>query len=360
MPSVDHAARRTRLEHRFDALGVDAMLVTRPVNVRYLTGFTGTNGQVLVTPGGGVFLTDPRYEEQSRREVPDLDREIYRSEVHVRVAEVCRKGRIGRLGFEAAGLTYGAWRHLEDALDRIEAVPVDNEVERLRWAKDADEVRLVERSQGVADVAFDRVVGKLVEGTTERAVAVELEVAMRQVGAERIGFDSIVAFGENAAEPHHRPGDRELRRGDVIVLDFGGVVDGYHSDMTRTVAFGDPGDGIREVYDAVLRAHLAGIDAVRPGITGSEADAAARTVVREAGYGEAFSHGLGHGVGLEIHEGPSLRDDSEDVLPAGAVVTVEPGVYLPGVGGVRIEDMVSVEDSAGRPLPSAAKELLVL
>jgi Xaa-Pro aminopeptidase len=190
-------------------------------------------------------------------------------------------------------------------------------------------------------------VGKLVEGITE-------------LGAERIGFDSIVAFGEAAAEPHHRPTDRPLRRGDVVKLDFGCVVDGYHSDMTRTVAFGEPDGRIREIHGTVLRAHLAGIDVVRAGVTGAGADAAARAVIRQAGYGDRFGHGLGHGVGLEIHEGPSLRSDGEDVLPAGAVVTVEPGVYLPGVGGVRIEDMVVVEERGSRPLPQSPKELLIV
>jgi Xaa-Pro aminopeptidase len=183
---------------------------------------------------------------------------------------------------------------------------------------------------------------------------------MRQLGAERIAFDSIVAFGEQAAEPHHRPADRPLRRGDVVKLDFGALVDGYHSDMTRTVAFGEPDHRIREVHEVVLRAHLAGIEAVRAGATGGQADRAARGVVQEAGFGDRFGHGLGHGVGLEIHEGPSLRREGEDVLPAGAVVTVEPGVYLPGVGGVRIEDMVVVEPDGCRPLPEAPKELAVL
>ena len=359
MRTVDHVARRRRLTERFDELGIEALLVTRRVNVRYLTGFSGTNGQVLVTPMGGTFLTDPRYEEQSRHEVPDLPTEIYAREVHRSVGELCRAQALRRVGFEAAGLTYRGWRRLE-AEDGIEPIGVEDAVERLRWAKDADELRLIEGAQRITDEAFDRVTGKLVEGITERQTAFELEVAMRQLGAERIGFDAIVGFGESAAEPHHRPGDRPLRRGDVVKLDFGCVVEGYHSDMTRTAAFGEPDGRIRQVHDVVLRAHLAGIEAVRAGVTGGDVDEAARAVVREAGLGDRFGHGLGHGVGLEIHEGPSLRAQGHDVLPAGAVVTVEPGVYLPGVGGVRIEDMVVVEDGGSRPLPHSPKELLVL
>jgi Xaa-Pro aminopeptidase len=356
---MDHAARRRRLGGRFDELGVEALLVTRIVNVRYLTGFTGTNGQIVVTREGGTFFTDSRYREQCRREVPDLPTEIYDREFHGRVGEVCRAGGLRRLGFEAAGLTYRGWRRLE-AEDGVDLVAVEDPVERCRWAKDPEELWLIERAQGITDEAFDRVTGKLVEGITERQVAFELELAMRQLGAERIAFDSIVAFGEQAAEPHHRPGDRPLRRGDVVKLDFGALVDGYHSDMTRTVAFGEPDHRIREVHQVVLRAHLAGIEAVRAGATGGEADRAARGVVQEAGFGDRFGHGLGHGVGLEIHEGPSLRREGEDVLPAGAVVTVEPGVYLPGVGGVRIEDMVVVQPDGCRPLPEASKELVVL
>jgi Xaa-Pro aminopeptidase len=359
MRSVDHAARRQRLSERFDELGVEAVLVTRIVNVRYLTGFTGTNGQIVVTREGGTFFTDSRYQEQSRREVPELPTEIYDREFHRRVGEVCRAGGLRRLGFEATGLTYRGWRRLE-AEDGVVLLAVEDAVERFRWVKDPDELRLIERAQGITDEAFDRVTGKLVEGITERQVAFELELAMRQLGAERIAFDSIVAFGEQAAEPHHRPADRPLRRGDVVKLDFGAIVDGYHSDMTRTVAFGEPDHRIREVHQVVLRAHLAGVEAVRAGASGGEADGAARGVVQEAGFGDRFGHGLGHGVGLEIHEGPSLRREGEDVLPAGAVVTVEPGVYLPGVGGVRIEDLVVVEPDGCRPLPEAPKELVVL
>jgi Xaa-Pro aminopeptidase len=359
MRTVNHGDRWRRAVERFDDLGIDALLVTRQVNARYLTGFTGSNGQVLVAPEDGVFFTDSRYLEQSRREVPDLPADVAGGEFHRRVGDACRDRGLRRVGFEAAGVTYGGWRRLQ-AEDGIEWVPVEDLLERLRWIKDAEELHRIEEAQRITDEAFDRITGKLVEGITERQAALELDVAMRQLGAERLGFDPIVGFGESAAEPHHRPGDRPLRAGDVVKMDFGCVVDGYLSDMTRTVAFGDPGDRIREIHDVVLKAHLAGIEAVREGVTGGTADEAARKVVRDAGFGDRFGHGLGHGVGLEIHEGPSLRRDGEDVLPAGTVVTVEPGVYVPGLGGVRIEDMVAVEASRCRPLPRSPKELLIL
>ena len=353
---MDHAARRERLRRRIAALDLDSVLISRLVNVRYLTGFTGSNGwSVLTRAGRDVLLTDPRYDEQSRREVPDLDRRIVGGGFGEAFAEIAR----GRVGFESAGLSHRAWREL-DALDGVDLVPLEGEVERLRWAKDPDEVRLLERAQAITDEAFERVMPKLAEGITEERVAFELEVAMRESGAERVGFDTIAAFGSNAAEPHHRPTQRDLRRGDVVKLDYGCVVDGYHSDMTRTVAFGEADGRLRDLHALVLRAHLAGIEAVRPGVPGGEVDAAARKVIEDAGQGPAFAHSLGHGVGLEIHEGPTLRRGSRDALPLGAVVTVEPGVYLPGVTGVRIEDAVVVEEAGGRPLPGTPKELLIL
>lgn len=356
---MDHALRRSRLAARLAELEVDAVLVTRAVNVRYLSGFTGSNGQLLVGPEAAVLLTDPRYEEQSRREVPDLPREIYADDAAEALGRACRNLGARRVGFEAADLTYERYRRLS-ALEGVELVPLEDEVGRLRWAKDPEEIRLIERAQEIADEAFESVIGKLAEGVTEREVALELEAAMRRAGAERVGFGTIVAFGECAAEPHHRPTDRPLAAGDVVKVDLGCVVDGYHSDMTRTIALGDPGPELRAVHEIVGRAQEAGAAAVRAGVTGGDADRAARAVIEEAGYGERFGHSLGHGVGLEIHEGPALRRASRDVLPEGAVVTVEPGIYLPGTGGVRIEDMVVVEAAGCRPLPRAPRELVVL
>jgi len=355
---MDHSARRERLREPLQELGLDALLVTRLVNVRYLTGFTGSNGQVLVTAAGGVFFTDTRYEEQVRKEVSDLEREVYPRRFVRAVAEACRARSIGRLGFESAGLTHRTWRELE-AAGVVELVPTEEVAEELRWIKDADELALIERAQAATDEAFERVTTKLAEGVTEREVAFELEVAMREAGADAVGFPTIAAFGENAAEPHHGPTSRTLARGDVVKLDFGSRVDGYHSDMTRTVAFGEPDPRLREIHQVVLEAQEAGAAAVRAGARGGDADRAARAVIAEAGYGEHFGHSLGHGIGLEVHEGPTLRDSSDDVLPEGTVVTVEPGIYLPGLGGVRIEDMVVVEANGCRPLPATSKELLL-
>jgi Xaa-Pro aminopeptidase len=356
---MDHAKRRSRLEAALDELELDALLVTRLVNVRYLTGFTGTNGQLVALRGGGVFLTDSRYEEQSERQAPDLDREIYPRGLAGALADACRNRGVRRLGFEGAGVTFKTWREL-DRLEDVELVPTEDVVERLRWVKDPEELVLIERAQAAADDAFERVTRKLSEGMTEREVAFELEIAMRDAGAEALGFPTIAAFGENSAEPHHGPVDRRLAKGNIVKLDFGARVDGYHSDMTRTLAFGEPDPQLREIHALVLRAQEAGAGAVRAGVRGGDADAAARSVIQEAGYGDRFGHSLGHGIGLEVHEGPSLRDGGDEVLPEGTVVTVEPGVYLPGLGGVRIEDMVVVGAEGCRALPKTPKELLVL
>jgi Xaa-Pro aminopeptidase len=237
---------------------------------------------------------------------------------------------------------------------------IGEEVERLRWAKDAEELAMLRSAQDATDGAFDDILDLLVVGITERQAAAQLELAMSRHGADALSFDLIVAFGEHAAEPHHRPCHRALAEGDVIKMDFGAMVDGYHTDMTRTVAFGEPATELRKVHDVVAAAQQAGIDAVRPGVVAGDVDRAARSVIDDAGYGDRFTHGLGHGVGLEIHEGPWLRRDGEDVLPVGTVVTVEPGVYLPGMGGVRIEDAVEVTEDGASVLGASTRELIEL
>jgi Xaa-Pro aminopeptidase len=356
---MDHAGRREKLAARLHDLGVDALLISRLPNVRYLTGFTGSNAQLLLTASEPIFLTDRRYEEQGRRQVSSVKREIYQRELAPAFAQVCRDTGVARVGFEAAGVTFATYEQLRKA-GEAELVPVSDEVERLRQTKDPEELELIGRAQEATDEAFDRVLAKLVEGVTEREVAFELEQSMRVAGADRTGFDTIVAFGENSAEPHHGPTERPLSRGDVVKMDYGCVVEGYHSDMTRTVAFDEPDPRLREIHDVVRRAQEAGIAAVRAGVRGGDADEAARSVIREAGYAERFGHSLGHGVGLEVHEGPGLRAGSDEDVPEGAVVTVEPGVYVPGLGGVRIEDMVVVTADGCRPMPRSPRELVVL
>jgi Xaa-Pro aminopeptidase len=355
---VDHVTRRNRLLERRETLQVDALLVTKLANARYLTGFRGSAATVLVG-SESVFFTDGRYAEQSRHEVPDLPGVATMDPLVDAIAEHVRRLQIRRLGFERHAVTVAQLDRWRSVLD-VELIGVDEEVERLRWAKDAEELALLRSAQDATDAAFEDALDVLVVGTTERQVAAALEHAMKRHGADGLAFQPIVGFGEHAAEPHHRPCHRALDEGDVIKMDFGALVDGYHTDMTRTVAFGSPAPDVRKVHDVVTAAQQAGIDALRPGAVAGDVDRAARAVIEDAGYGERFTHGLGHGVGLEIHEGPALRRGGEDVLPAGAVVTVEPGVYLPGVGGVRIEDAVEVSDDGPRPLGVSTRELIEL
>jgi Xaa-Pro aminopeptidase len=357
---LDHLTRRNRLTQRCAELDVDALLVNKLANVRYLTGFTGSSATALLSPSECVFFTDGRYGEQARHEVPDLTRVASMEEPIRAIHEHVQRLGIGRLGFERHAVTVAQWERWQDAFDGVELSGVGEEVERLRWSKDEEEIALLRSAQDATDGAFEDILDLLVVGITERRAAAQLELAMARHGADALSFDPIVAFGEHAAEPHHRPCHRALAEGDVIKMDFGALVGGYHTDMTRTIAFGEPASELRKAHDVVAAAQQAGIDALRPGVGAGEVDRAARSVIDDAGYGDRFTHGLGHGVGLEIHEGPSLRRDGEDVLPVGAVVTVEPGIYLPGMGGVRVEDAVEVTDDGSDVLGVSTRELIEL
>jgi Xaa-Pro aminopeptidase len=356
---MDHALRRSRLIERLENIGVPALLATHPPNVRYLTGFTGSNGQLLVSPSGCALLTDGRYGDQAAREAPDLRVVGYRTGFAGAAIEEARRLRLDRLSFEAT-LPFRQFGQLTDRADGIELIAVEGAVEALRLAKDPEELGVLQRAQELTDECFDAIAAVLSAGISEREVALELEVRMRRAGADGVAFDPIVAFGEHAAEPHHSPCARPLEEGDLVKVDAGARVDGYHADMTRTLAFGEPRGELRHLYDVVRAAQAAGAAAVGAGARAGDVDRAARAMIEEAGFGDRYTHPLGHGVGLEIHEAPWLRADSDDELQEGSVVTVEPGVYVPGVGGVRIEDMVVVTGEGSRTLPRSTKELVVL
>jgi Xaa-Pro aminopeptidase len=355
---MDHESRRLAATRAFDEPGIDVLIVSRPPNVRYLSGFTGSNGVLVVSSAGSSLVTDGRYTLQAARECPGVRVSVTSGSAAPLIASAARELGAGRAGFEADVVTFQG--HADLAAEGLELAPTRGLVDRLRWVKDAEELSAIQAAQDVTDAAFEAIVGTLAAGTTERAVAFDLEAAMRRAGADAAAFDTIVAFGPNAAEPHHRPAGRELAPGDLVKMDFGALLDGYHSDMTRTVAFGEPSGRAREVYQTVWEAQRAGVEALVSGATGGQVDAAARDAVAHAGFGDAFTHGLGHGVGLEVHEGPSLRRDGSDVVPVDAVVTVEPGVYLGGELGVRIEDMVRVTPAGPRVMAASPKELLVL
>jgi Xaa-Pro aminopeptidase len=358
---VDHQLRRRAVAARLDDLGVDALLVTSLINTRYLTGFTGSNGQLLVGPNVELFLTDGRYETSSRREVPDVERFAAERSYRGAVAERCEAARVARLGVEAASITVSEHAALARAVGgSVELVALQDVVEQDRCVKDDEERELIRRAQAATDAAFTGILDPLAVGVSELWVARELERLMLEAGADGLAFDPIVAFGENAAEPHHEPTRRVLEEGDVIKLDLGALVDGYHADMTRTIAFGQAAAELRKIHDIVRQAQQAAIDAVRPGVTGVQVDAAARSVIADAGYGDRFVHGLGHGVGLEIHEQPWLGTTRDNVLPEGAVVTVEPGIYVAGIGGVRVEDMVEITSDGCAVIGVSTRDMIEL
>ena len=356
-----HARRRARLAEAVAVQGLAGALVTTLVNVRYLTGFTGSNGALLVTPETAVLATDGRYEAQSAAEAPDVERVIERS-VAVALLRLADRRGLRRVGFEEYDVTVGVHNVLVTVAPALELVPMGQPVERLRAVKDAAEVELIAEACAIADAALAELLDGLRPGRTEREVAAELEGRMRALGADGPSFETIMASGPNSAVPHHRPTDRELRAGDLLKFDFGAVRAGYHSDMTRTVALGPAADWQRELHALVAAAAQAGREAVAAGVAAAEVDRAAREVIGRAGQAERFMHGLGHGVGLDVQEAPALGQSSADRLAGGMVLTVEPGVYLPGRGGVRIEDILVVGEPGAeqRILTGSPRELLVL
>jgi Xaa-Pro aminopeptidase len=334
-------------------LGVDSLLVTDPANVRYLSGFTTPNdGRVLVTPERAWLITDARYEAQAAQE-SRLDNEIRRDWL----PWVADRAATGRLGVEADALTLAQF---EDLCSRLAGTPVPlRELLRdRRMVKQAHEITSLRRAARITDDAFTHVLGFIRAGISEAEVALELERFMRVGGAEGKSFDIVVASGVRSAMPHGVASAKRLEPGDLVTLDFGATVDGYHADMTRAVAIGEIDEDLRAMYDAVLEAQQVSLAAVAPGVTGSELDRLAHTVLARHGLEQYFAHSLGHGVGLQIHEGPKLSKDSHDTLVPGMTVTVEPGVYVPGRGGVRIEDLALVTHQGHERLSLSPKELI--
>jgi Xaa-Pro aminopeptidase len=355
---VTHSQRRDNLKAQIGASGLDAMLVSDLINVRYLSGFTGSNGALLVFADDreAVLATDSRYRTQAAQQAPGLEVLIERACGRHLAGRAADDG-VRRLGFESHVVTVDDLDALTSELeDRksgqksslvTELVRASGTVEALREVKDAGEVALLRLACEAADAALTDLVarGGLRPGRTEREVGRDLEALMFDHGADAISFDTIVAAGPNSAIPHHRPTDAALAEGDFVKIDFGALVAGYHSDMTRTFVLGKAGKAAAwqlEIYQLVAQAQRAGREALRPGASLRDVDAAARQLIVDAGYGEQFGHSLGHGVGLEIHEAPGIGATSAGTLLAGSVVTVEPGVYLPGRGGVRIEDTLVV------------------
>jgi Xaa-Pro aminopeptidase len=354
------SSRADRATELLPGAGMDLLLVTNLVNVRYLTGYTGSNGIAVIGPETRVFLTDFRYVEQAAEEVDaSFDRRRSQQDLLEGLQDATPPGEL-RLGFEEANVSVAQHRRLRELLpDRVELVPTSGLVEGLRAVKQPEEVAAIRAAAALADEAFEQLASGRFAGQTERDLALRLEYEMRRRGAQRPSFEPIVAAGPQGALPHATPRDVEVRAGDLVVIDWGAEFDGYCSDCTRTLAAAEPAGEARAVYQLVLEAQLAGVGAVAPEASARDVDSVAREIITAGGHGEQFGHGLGHGVGLEVHEAPRLAQRSEARLEAGNVVTVEPGIYLPGEFGVRIEDLVVVTADGREILTSIPKELTV-
>jgi Xaa-Pro aminopeptidase len=352
--------RADRISVRLAADELDALLVTDPLNVRYVTGFTGSSGLAVVGPDVRRFVTDFRYVEQAKAEVDGFDRERAAQQLQDALKAGWPDGPV-RLGFDDASVSVQAHAKLRETLPaRVELVPAAGVVEAERAIKEPGEVEALGAAAAVVDDIYAWVVERGLVGRTERDVAVALEHEMRLRGASGPSFPSIVASGEHGALPHAQPRDAEIPRDTLVTIDIGARLDGYCSDCTRTFATGRPPDDLLEAYALVLRAQVTALDGVKGGLEGREVDALARDIIEDAGHGEHFGHSLGHGVGLQPHEAPRLSRTATGRLAAGHAVTVEPGVYLPGRGGVRIEDLVVVTEDGRTVLSKTDKRLLTV
>jgi Xaa-Pro aminopeptidase len=364
-----HAARRASAQQKIADAGADAALITSLPNVRYLSGLVSSNAAVLLPARGpAVLATDSRYGEAAERDCPDLELLVER-QLEPALAGLAAERGWPTVAFEAQEMTVERHSALTSLEGGPQLIPLGRVIEELRMVKDVTEIELLARACAITAEAFAAVLGKIVPGRTERGFAVLLERAMVDLGAEGLAFDTIVASGPNGAIPHHSPSDRAFEAGDLVTIDCGARYGGYHADMTRTVALGEPASWQRDIYDLVSAAQLAGIAAAVPGADIGDVDASARDLISAAGHGEHFGHGLGHGVGLEVHEAPMMGPGRTGRLADRVPVTVEPGIYLPGKGGVRIEDTLVVRAGAAGPdsmagpaeiLTTTTKELLVL
>ncbi len=354
-----HPKRIAGLRSAIGESDIDGMLVSDPHNRRYLSGFIGSAGYLVITQSGAVLATDSRYTEQAADQATGFGQSRMQGRLTEWFPSILNDLGIKKLGFEADNLTVSALKMIEDALEESSAEivlePKSGFASKLRALKDEDEVALLQKAIDIGDAAFEATAAQMTPGMTEKEAAWEFEKAIRERGAECLSFDTIVATGPNAARPHHQTGDTPLNEGETIVFDCGATYEGYCSDLTRTFVLGEADEKVAHIYNIVLEAQETAIEKVTSGITGGEADAIARKIIDDAGYADYFGHSLGHGLGLEVHEEPNVGPRGATPLEDGMPFTIEPGIYLPGWGGVRIEDVVVLENGRARVLSHAKK-----
>lgn len=348
-----------KLRSRFENLGIDGLLITSPYNRRYMTNFTGSAGVVLITGEQALFITDFRYIEQATKQCEGYTIVKHGPSVISEISAQAERLGIKKLGFEQDFVSFSSYKAYQDAV-KAELVPISGIIEKLRLIKTDSEIKILKEAADIADAAFKHILDYIRPGLTELEVSNELEFFMRKAGATASSFDTIVASGYRSALPHGVASDKVIEKGDLVTLDYGAYYKGYVSDITRTVSVGKPEPKLKEIYEVVLEAQLRGVEGIKPGMTGKEADALTRDYITEKGYGEYFGHSTGHGIGLEVHEGPALSFKSDLKLEPGMVVTIEPGIYIPGLGGVRIEDDTLITEEHNELLTHSTKELMVL
>lgn len=353
------SARLDKLRAKIAEKGLDALLITQAENRLYLSAFTGSSGALLITPDKALLVTDSRYSEQSKMQSPLFQIRTVRGEMDKWLPEILKELNLKKLGFEASDLSYSLHGKTRGVLDKdrspVHLVPTEGLIEELRMVKEEEEIEYLKKAASLADGAFEHLCSVIRPGMTEKEAAWEMEKFMREKGSQPIPFELIVASGPCSALPHARPTDKAMAEGEPVVIDIGAKTGNYCSDMTRTLCLGKQSDKFCKLYDIVLGAQLAAIATIEPGMSGDKADGMARTIINEAGYGEAFGHGLGHGIGLALHEAPRLGQSSQDILKDMMVFTVEPGIYLPGWGGIRIEDTTILEKGKIRTLTKSPK-----
>lgn len=352
-------SRVVQVQDKLKERGLDALLVTSPYNLRYVSNFTGSAGMSLITQDAAYFITDFRYTEQAEDQASHMTVIIHKGDIYGEVEKVLSESQALTLAFEKDHVTFAEYEKMKEALS-VELKPETQLIEQLRMVKDESEIQLIQEAVRITEAAYVHILDYIEEGMTEIEVANELDFFMRSKGASGVSFDTIVASGKRSAMPHGVASEKKIEQGDMITIDFGCYYKGYTSDMTRTFALGDPGEELKKIYQIVLQANLKATQAAKAGITGAELDKVARDHIEQAGYGDQFGHTLGHGIGLEVHEGPSLSYRNSEPLQAGMVVTNEPGIYLPGLGGVRIEDDLVITADGNHNLMSVGKELIIL
>ncbi|WP_299093349.1 Xaa-Pro peptidase family protein [uncultured Metabacillus sp.] len=349
-----------KLRSTFEDLEIDGIIIASPTNRRYMTGFTGTAGVVIISREEAVFVTDFRYVEQAACQAKGYNIVQYKEDLIAEIAKQVVSLGITKLGFEEEHLSYKEFRKYTEAIN-VSFVPTSGVVEKLREIKTEEEISAIKSAAAIGDIAFTHILNFIKPGITEKKVANELEFVMRRAGATSSAYDIIVASGYRSALPHGIASDKVIEKGDMVTLDFGAYYNGYRSDLTRTVAVGKPNGKLKEIYQVVLQALNKGVTGIRAGLTTNEVDALPRSYIQEKGYGDYFGHGAGHGIGLDIHENPffSTRGKPQKI-EAGMVVTIEPGIYIPDLGGVRIEDDLLVTESGNEVLTQSIRELTII